>query len=168
MKNPEYWKFVANLVDFAFQPIVDIETGVCYGVEALLRGQERVGYATIPDLFEAAYQAGMLHRLEVYLREQAFQVQIQDLFRVRRKTAHERHELAVPFFEFLPIREDLPEIAREDFRGKRFKPRFITLKIMVHERFGAEDGLQSFVVIAVKRDVFNTKGPYRARLETGD
>jgi EAL domain-containing protein (putative c-di-GMP-specific phosphodiesterase class I) len=69
MQQPEYWRIVAKVCDFAFQPIVDIGTGRIFGVEALLRGQETAGYASIKELFEAAFQAGMLNPFELYLRE---------------------------------------------------------------------------------------------------
>jgi EAL domain-containing protein (putative c-di-GMP-specific phosphodiesterase class I) len=71
MNNPEYWRIVVSQCDFAFQPIVRAENGLCYGVEALLRGYESAGFATIPEVFESAWRNGMLHRLELGLREAA-------------------------------------------------------------------------------------------------
>ena len=69
MEYPEYWRMVAKLCDFAFQPIVDIHSGRIFGVEALLRGHEAVGFSSVKDVFESACQSGMLNRFELYLRE---------------------------------------------------------------------------------------------------
>lgn len=69
MNQPEYWRIVARQCDFAFQPIIDAHNGTCFGVEALLRGHEAAGFANIAEVFEAAWKAGMLHRLEMALRE---------------------------------------------------------------------------------------------------
>ncbi len=40
-------------VEYAFQPIVDIHTGVVYGFEALVRHQERSGYPSKGEMLEA-------------------------------------------------------------------------------------------------------------------
>lgn len=56
-------------IDFAFQPIVNIHTGACYGVEALLRGYEGLGFDKIPDVFDYAHNNGMLHQTEITLKE---------------------------------------------------------------------------------------------------
>ncbi|MEO5335384.1 MAG: GGDEF domain-containing protein [Magnetospirillum sp. WYHS-4] len=57
---------------YAFQPIVDIHTGACWGYEALLRGSDALGFSAIADVFEKAWQLGCLHRLDVALRAKAF------------------------------------------------------------------------------------------------
>jgi EAL domain-containing protein (putative c-di-GMP-specific phosphodiesterase class I)/GGDEF domain-containing protein len=56
---------------FAFQPIVNINTGACFGVEALLRNVDSLGFSSIPDLFDYAWNAGILHRLDMVLRQTA-------------------------------------------------------------------------------------------------
>lgn len=58
-------------VRFAYQPIVAIATGEVQGFEALLRGQEALGFARIPDIFDAAAEAGHLLAVEERLRARA-------------------------------------------------------------------------------------------------
>jgi diguanylate cyclase (GGDEF)-like protein len=53
------------------QPIVNIHTGVCYGVEALLRGVEVAGFPSIGAVFDKAHHDGVLHELDILLREMA-------------------------------------------------------------------------------------------------
>ncbi len=64
-----FLKNVAAEIDYAFQPIVNIHTGVVFGFEALLRGHDRFGFDNIPMFFEYAFARGMLHRLDLILRE---------------------------------------------------------------------------------------------------
>ncbi len=67
---PEVWlRDLRDNIDFAFQPIVNIHTGACYGVEALLRGYEGLGFDKIPDVFDYAHNNGMLHQTELALKE---------------------------------------------------------------------------------------------------
>ncbi|MBI1208048.1 MAG: EAL domain-containing protein [Azospirillum sp.] len=66
-----YLEAVSAKTRYVFQPIVNSFTGACYGFEALLRGQEALGFATIPALFDHAHDKGFLHRLDVLLREKA-------------------------------------------------------------------------------------------------
>ena len=61
-----------NDIDFAFQPIVDCQTGRCYGVEALLRGHERLGFDAISDIFDYAFERQILHQVELVLRDMVF------------------------------------------------------------------------------------------------
>jgi EAL domain-containing protein (putative c-di-GMP-specific phosphodiesterase class I) len=58
-------------IDYAFQPIVNIHSGICYGYEALLRNQESAGFASIPDFFDAAAEDHVLYAVDLYLREKA-------------------------------------------------------------------------------------------------
>lgn len=51
----------------AFQPIVDIRSGQCFGYEALLRGSEAAGFAAIHDVFDRAFEDGLLAPLETVL-----------------------------------------------------------------------------------------------------
>ena len=48
------WLEALEYIDYAFQPIVNIYSGECYGYEALLRGFDRAGFATIQALLDAA------------------------------------------------------------------------------------------------------------------
>jgi diguanylate cyclase (GGDEF)-like protein len=55
----------------AFQPIVNVHTGEAFGYEALLRGFERVGWASIPDAFAAIDAAGVTLDAELLLLDAA-------------------------------------------------------------------------------------------------
>ena len=65
------WAKALDALDVAFQPIVNIHTGACYGYEALLRNHEEAGFASIQDVFDSACALGMLVELEMALREKA-------------------------------------------------------------------------------------------------
>ncbi len=58
-------------IDFAFQPIVNIHTGTVFAFEALLRGQAKLGFAGIHDLFDALHESGMLYTADTVLRDLA-------------------------------------------------------------------------------------------------
>jgi diguanylate cyclase (GGDEF)-like protein len=67
-------RFLASLrdqIDYAFQPIVNIRSGTCYGYEALLRGAETIGFTSIQQLFDHAYAENLLHKADILLREKA-------------------------------------------------------------------------------------------------
>ena len=67
----ERWHNIVQILDFAFQPIVNIHTGVAYGCEALLRHYQEAGFASIQDVFNTAYHERMLFYLDSLLREKA-------------------------------------------------------------------------------------------------
>lgn len=56
---------------YAFQPIVAVQSGACFGFEALLRGVDRLGFASIADFFDAAAAQGGLEALENKLHAKA-------------------------------------------------------------------------------------------------
>ncbi|WP_417689854.1 EAL domain-containing protein [Roseibium sp.] len=61
---------VSQILDatcYAFQPIADFGTGVVYGYEALLRHHESLGFGTHAELFDAAWESGILPELEAAL-----------------------------------------------------------------------------------------------------
>ncbi|MDA3946297.1 MAG: EAL domain-containing protein [Helicobacteraceae bacterium] len=60
-----------NVLDFAFQPIVDIETSEIYAVEALLRNVDELGYHSIHHFFDEMYQHNLLYAVDLVLREKA-------------------------------------------------------------------------------------------------
>lgn len=65
------WENIIKSFDYAFQPIVNLHTGETIGVEALLRRFEEAGFQQIQDVFDRAYAEGVLHSLELKLREKA-------------------------------------------------------------------------------------------------
>ena len=67
------WQNIVENIDYAFQPIVNIHTGLCYGVEALMRGQEQAGFESITGLFDAARKDQNLFGLDLQLRNRAIQ-----------------------------------------------------------------------------------------------
>ncbi|HNZ27696.1 MAG TPA: GGDEF domain-containing protein [Spirochaetota bacterium] len=58
-------------LDYAFQPIVNPYAGSIYGVEALLRNTEKLGYKEISEFFDDAYSQGVLFNVDIMLREKA-------------------------------------------------------------------------------------------------
>lgn len=67
------WKGFVAAFDYAFQPIVNIHTGVCYGFEALLRNYEQAGFQSIQDVFDRASRENMLFPLDLQLRVRALE-----------------------------------------------------------------------------------------------
>lgn len=68
----DHWKDYKGYVqkiDYAFQPIVNIHTGMCLGVEALMREQGDAGFSTINAIFDRAFKEGCLFWLDLLLRE---------------------------------------------------------------------------------------------------
>lgn len=70
--HPLYFHYLEAL-DIAFQPIADIHTGEIFGVEALLRGTDTLGYETIFSFFDSLYEDGVLYTFDVRLREKVVQ-----------------------------------------------------------------------------------------------
>ena len=66
------WISRLSKIDYAFQPIVNIHTGNTFGFEALLRCHKKAGFLSIDDIFDQAYQEGLLHKVDLYLRQKAF------------------------------------------------------------------------------------------------
>jgi diguanylate cyclase (GGDEF)-like protein len=65
----EIWLSRIAQIDYAFQPIVNIHSGVCYGYEALLRNHEAAGFSSIFEFFDTAYDDHVLHSIDLQLRE---------------------------------------------------------------------------------------------------
>lgn len=70
-KMEEKWHEVINKLDFAFQPIINVYTGMVYGYEALLRNYKQVEFESIQDFFDTAYEYEMLYQVDLWLREKA-------------------------------------------------------------------------------------------------
>ncbi|MBF0257549.1 MAG: GGDEF domain-containing protein [Desulfamplus sp.] len=71
--HDDKWIGRLSKIDFAFQPIVNSHTGVCYGYEALLRNYRDAGFETIDSFFNQAYNDQSLHNIDIMLREKAIQ-----------------------------------------------------------------------------------------------
>ncbi len=69
----QYWQSAVSRLEYALQPIINIHTGSCYGVEALLRGIEFTGFSSIGAVFDKAHHDGVLHDIDLLLREKALQ-----------------------------------------------------------------------------------------------
>ncbi|MHB8158171.1 MAG: EAL domain-containing protein [Desulfocucumaceae bacterium] len=65
------WHQRIETVDFALQPVVNIHTGDCFGVEFLLRNHQQAGFASIQDLFDQAYKDQCLYGVDMLLRAKA-------------------------------------------------------------------------------------------------
>ncbi len=63
------WIEHLDRLDIAFQPIVSLHSGKIYGVEALLRGVEAIGFDSIADFFDRAYTLNILYTMDLVLRE---------------------------------------------------------------------------------------------------
>lgn len=66
-----FWINAFSKFEYAFQPIVNIHTGACFGYEALLRGWKEAGFSSIESVFDMAYEENCLHSLELNLRTKA-------------------------------------------------------------------------------------------------
>lgn len=65
------WQRIVNNLSYAFQPIVNIHTGVTYGFEALLRGWQDAGFVSIKEVFDSAYYECCLYQFDLALRAKA-------------------------------------------------------------------------------------------------
>jgi len=65
------WQEIAAVLDFAFQPIVNIHTGACFGFEGLLRNVKKAGFDSIQAVFDTAFVDRSLPQVEMWLREKA-------------------------------------------------------------------------------------------------
>lgn len=66
-----HWQDSVDRLDFAFQPIVNVHSGDCYGYEALLRHTDTLGFADIPSFFDRAYADNVLFEVEDWLLAKA-------------------------------------------------------------------------------------------------
>ncbi|TAN78303.1 MAG: GGDEF domain-containing protein [Magnetospirillum sp.] len=67
----DHWNDILAVLDIAFQPIINIHSGACYGYEALLRNTAEAGFASITDFFDSCHALGILPEIEMELREKA-------------------------------------------------------------------------------------------------
>jgi len=68
----EIWLKRLELLDVAFQPILNIHTGKIFAVEALLRNFRDIGFKSIFDLFDTVSQENMLYTFDLALRKKTF------------------------------------------------------------------------------------------------
>lgn len=66
-----FWINALSRIIYAFQPIVNIHTGICYGYEALMRGWQEAGFKSIESVFDTACTEKCLHNVELALRTNA-------------------------------------------------------------------------------------------------
>lgn len=66
---PKKWEKILEILDIAFQPILNIHTGRTFGVEALLRNYKEAGFDSISSLFDSVYQENILYTFDLALRE---------------------------------------------------------------------------------------------------
>ncbi len=70
--HPLYNHFL-EILDVAFQPIVDMHSGTLFGVEALLRGTDTLGYESIASFFDQLYEENILYTFDLRLREKVIE-----------------------------------------------------------------------------------------------
>ncbi len=68
---PKKWIQNLKILDVAFQPILNIQTGKIFAVEALLRNYKEVGFDSIFDLFDDVYRDNLLYSFDLKLRKKA-------------------------------------------------------------------------------------------------
>jgi len=67
----EKWIHYVDVVDFAFQPIVNLHSGECLGVEVLLRDYLMSDFKSIQDFFNKAYKDKALFTVDILLQDKA-------------------------------------------------------------------------------------------------
>ena len=72
-KLSKKWQERLDLLDIAFQPILNMHTGKIFAVEALLRNFRDVGFRSIFELFDTVYNENILYAFDIALREKTFE-----------------------------------------------------------------------------------------------
>lgn len=67
------WEDILRELDFAFQPVLDVNSGRIFGYEALLRNFDRAGFSSVFELLDFAFENRALYTLDLYLRRLALQ-----------------------------------------------------------------------------------------------
>ncbi len=68
----EKWQKIVEDTSYLFLPIVNPHNGELFGVEALLRGVEKNGFANLDDMLDEAYRDGVLYDVDLELRKAVF------------------------------------------------------------------------------------------------
>src|SRR5262249_29528415 len=71
VRLPGQWASIVARIEHAFQPIANTQSGLTFGLEALMNNYRDVGFASPEDLLEAAYNDDALVDLELALCEKA-------------------------------------------------------------------------------------------------
>ena len=71
LRLPGQWAGIVGRIEHAFQPIVNTQSGLTFGLEALMSNCGDVGFASPEDLLEAAHGDDALVDLELALCEKA-------------------------------------------------------------------------------------------------
>ena len=126
-------------LDYAFQPIVDIDSGEVYGYEALLREVEKLGFRAPRDVFDHAHGIGCLAELETLLRRKA-------IAKFSRMKAAEKTKLFLNIdARNLSATEDMLDTTVAAVKVHGLSPWNICLEIPeIHERL-AQDDLRNLV-----------------------
>lgn len=69
---PKIWQEYLDILDIAFQPILNIHNAKTFAVEALLRNYEDIGFKSIFSLFDYVHKENLLYSFDIALREKAF------------------------------------------------------------------------------------------------
>lgn len=67
------WSHIADSVQYAFQPLVNTHNGETYGVEALLRGWEPLGFQSIAHFFNRAEEDGLILEVSGFLLQRVIE-----------------------------------------------------------------------------------------------
>jgi len=117
------WERVIDTLDFAFQPIVNIHTGACFGYEALLRNHEKAGFKSIDSVFDEAAESGGLNLIDLMMREKL----------IRKFTEIQRHDRLHLFINLdnrvLGIAEAQPGDTTEILDRYKLTPGSVTFEI---------------------------------------
>ncbi|MDQ7060272.1 MAG: GGDEF domain-containing protein [Sulfurimonas sp.] len=71
-KLPKVWLEALEILDIAFQPILNIHTGKIFAVESLLRNFQEAGFKSIFSVFDQAFEDRVLYDFDIALREKTF------------------------------------------------------------------------------------------------
>ncbi len=73
MKNKlsNKWLKKLEILDIAFQPILNMHNGKIFAVESLLRNYKEAGFNSIFSVFDEAYEENILYAFDIKLREKA-------------------------------------------------------------------------------------------------
>jgi len=95
---------IARHITYAYQPIVCIRSGRCFGFEALARGYERLGFASVGTLLDHVHRAGMLPQVDMILQEKAISLAADSLKRTHARLFFNLDNRVLQSADYLPHR----------------------------------------------------------------